>query len=62
MGLVDITPDLASERFQALIEFKYTRGLTIAEEAELLRLEALLEERDARFYRAILDRLSGRPT
>ena len=43
-------PDPAVERFQSLIENKYTRGLTAAENTELDRLEADFRKSDETFY------------
>ncbi|MCC6537065.1 MAG: sigma-70 family RNA polymerase sigma factor [Bryobacterales bacterium] len=48
--------DSTTQRFQELIEAKYTRGLTINENRELANLEARLDENDASFYAPTLER------
>ena len=50
--------DPASARFQALIENKYTLGLTAEESSELDRLETVFRKSDETFYRPILERLA----
>jgi hypothetical protein len=61
LEILEDTPEPASARFQALIEFKYTRGLTQAEATELKSLEALFEKREEPFYRPILERVAQMP-
>lgn len=61
LDILDDQHDPASDRFQALIEIKYTRGLAPPELAELQRLEAIFEKRDEPFYRPILERIAQLP-
>ncbi len=49
--------DPSARRFQALVEAKYTRGLSAAESSELERLEAGFHATDEEFYRPILQRV-----
>lgn len=51
--------DPAVDRFQQLVEVKYTRGLTSAETAEMERLEAEFVEAEEAYYRPIIDRVKA---
>ncbi|MFN0101294.1 MAG: hypothetical protein ACKV2U_04290 [Bryobacteraceae bacterium] len=57
---LDTTADSAVERFQSLIEQKYTRGLNSLEAGELLRLEAEFRKSDECFYAPLLERVASR--
>ena len=48
------------ERFQELVELKYTKGLASAELTEMDRLEAGFHDSDAAFYGPILDRVKAK--
>lgn len=54
--------DPSARRFQALVEAKYTRGLSAAERSELERLEAGFHATDEEFYRPILQRVKSHKT
>ena len=51
--------DPSARRFQALVEAKYTRGLSASEVSELERLEAGFHGADEEFYRPILQRVKS---
>ena len=57
LDIVRDKPDPAVKRFQDLVEYKYTRGLTPDEVVELSRLEARFEKSDEEFYAPILARV-----
>ena len=57
LDIVRDQPDPAVKRFQDLVEYKYTRGLTPDEVVELSRLEAGFEKSDEEFYAPILARV-----
>ena len=57
LDIVRDKPDPVVKRFQDLVEYKYTRGLTPDEVVELSRLEAGFEKSDEEFYAPILARV-----
>ena len=57
LDIVRDQPDPAIKRFQDLVEYKYTRGLTADEVGELSHLEAGFEKSDEEFYAPILARV-----
>ena len=57
LDIIHDKPDPTIQRYQDLVEYKYTRGLSEDETAELKRLDAELEKGDEEFYAPILARL-----
>jgi len=53
--MVDIRE--AHARYAALVDKRFTAALSEAEQAELLRLEAYLNEVEAEFYKPVKDKL-----
>lgn len=55
---LDHSPAPDALRHQALIEKKYTQGLTTEDTLELAELEAGFDRRDASYYAPILERVA----
>ena len=58
LGALEQAPDPAALRHQALIEKKYTQGLTSEDSLELAALEVEFARHDEAFYAPILDRVA----